>query len=67
MRVTLRGEYWGQGAHNALNVVGDAMRAALAQRLVDERAEFPTRRARACAISSAARGGLEALVRGAAH
>ena len=41
-RVTLRGEYWGQGAHNALNVVGDAMRAALAQRLVDERAEFPT-------------------------
>lgn len=41
-RVTLRSEYWGQGAHNALNVVGDAMRAALAQRLVDERAEFPT-------------------------
>ena len=41
-RVTLRSEYWGQGAHNALNVVGDAMRAALAQRIVDERAEFPT-------------------------
>jgi penicillin-binding protein 1A len=41
-RVTMRSEYWGQGAHNALNVVGDAMRAALAQRLVDERAEFPT-------------------------
>ncbi|WP_298828418.1 transglycosylase domain-containing protein [uncultured Piscinibacter sp.] len=41
-RVTLRSEHWGQGAHNALHVVGDAMRQALAQRLVDPRAEFPS-------------------------
>ena len=41
-RVTLRSEHWGQGAHNALHVVGDVMRQALAQRLVDERAEFPS-------------------------
>ncbi len=40
-RVTMRSEYWGQGAHNALSVVGDAMRGALAQRLVDAGAEFP--------------------------
>ena len=40
-RVTMRSEYWGQGAHNALNVVGDAMRGALAQRLLDASAEFP--------------------------
>jgi penicillin-binding protein 1A len=41
-RVTLRSSHWGQGGHNALHVVGDAMRMAIAQRLVDERAEFPT-------------------------
>lgn len=41
-RVTLRSTYWGQGAHNALHVVGDAMRGALAQGLVDPTAEFPT-------------------------
>jgi penicillin-binding protein 1A len=40
-RITLRSEYWGQGAHNALHVVGDAMRGALAQGLVDPRTEFP--------------------------
>jgi penicillin-binding protein 1A len=41
-RITLRSDYWGQGAHNALHVVGDAMRGALAQGLVDPTAEFPT-------------------------
>ncbi|MGD9831403.1 MAG: penicillin-binding protein 1A [Piscinibacter sp.] len=41
-RITLRSDYWGQGAHNALHVVGDAMRGALAQGLVDPGAEFPT-------------------------
>jgi len=41
-RITLRSDHWGQGAHNALHVVGDAMRGALAQGLVDPGAEFPT-------------------------
>lgn len=41
-RVTLRSDYWGQGAHNALHVVGDVMREALAARVVDEGAGFPT-------------------------
>lgn len=40
-RITLRSDHWGQGAHNALHVVGDAMRGALAQGLVDPAAEFP--------------------------
>jgi len=40
-RISMRSTYWGQGAHNALQVVGDAMRGAIAQGLVDERAEFP--------------------------
>jgi penicillin-binding protein 1A len=42
-RVTLRSNHWGQGAHNALPVVGDFMRAAIAQRAVDAGAAFPTR------------------------
>jgi len=42
-RITLRSEHWGQGAHNALPVVGDFMRQALSQQLVDGRAEFPSR------------------------
>ncbi|WP_372524281.1 penicillin-binding protein 1A [Piscinibacter sp.] len=42
-RVSLRSDYWGQGAHNALHVVGDFMHEALAERALDPRAEFPTR------------------------
>jgi penicillin-binding protein 1A len=42
-RVTLRSDYWGQGANNALHVVGDFMGQALASGAVDARAEFPTR------------------------
>lgn len=42
-RVTLRSEHWGQGAHNALPVVGDFMRQALAEGAVDARGEFPSR------------------------
>jgi penicillin-binding protein 1A len=40
-RVTLRSAHWGQGAHNALHVVGDFMQQALAERVVDPQAEFP--------------------------
>jgi penicillin-binding protein 1A len=40
-RVTLRSAHWGQGAHNALHVVGDFMQQALAERAVDPQAEFP--------------------------
>jgi penicillin-binding protein 1A len=40
-RVTMRSNYWGEGAHNALLVVGDFFQHALATRLIDSRAEFP--------------------------
>jgi penicillin-binding protein 1A len=40
-RVTMRSNYWGEGAHNALPVVGDFFQHALAARLIDSRAEFP--------------------------
>lgn len=42
-RVTLRSDHWGQGAHTALPVVGELMRRAIAQGLVDPSAEFPAR------------------------
>ena len=42
-RVTLRSDHWGQGAHNALHVVGDFTRHALNLGAVDARAEFPSR------------------------
>lgn len=42
-RVTLRSDYWGQGAHNALHVVGDFTAQALAARQIDPDAEFPGR------------------------
>jgi penicillin-binding protein 1A len=42
-RVTLRSDHWGQGAHTALPVVGDLMQHALASRIVDPQAEFPSR------------------------
>lgn len=40
-RVALRSSYWGQGAHNALRVVGDFMRRSQADRLIDLSAGFP--------------------------
>ena len=40
-RVTMRSNYWGGGAHNALFVVGDFFQQTLAARLIDGRAEFP--------------------------
>ena len=42
-RVTLRSDYWGQGANNALHVVGDFMGQSLASGAIDARAEFPSR------------------------
>jgi penicillin-binding protein 1A len=42
-RVTLRSDHWGQGAHNALHVVGDFMHQALDDGAVDAGASFPSR------------------------
>jgi penicillin-binding protein 1A len=39
-RVTLRSDYWGQGAHSALPIVGDFFQRALRARLVDARVRF---------------------------
>ena len=40
-RVTMRSNYWGEGAHNALLVVGDFFQQTLASRSIDSNAEFP--------------------------
>lgn len=40
-RVTMRSDYWGAGAQNALLVVGDFFRQVLDARLLDPRARFP--------------------------
>ncbi|RJG04571.1 penicillin-binding protein 1A [Noviherbaspirillum sedimenti] len=40
-RVTMRSDYWGQGGHNALLVVGDFFRQALNGHMVDGRVQFP--------------------------
>jgi len=39
-RVTLRSDYWGQGAHSALPIVGDFTSQALRARLIDSRVRF---------------------------
>ena len=39
-RVTMRSEYWGQGAHNALFVVGDFMKQSFAAKRLDAKATF---------------------------
>jgi len=39
-RVTMRTNYWGQGAHNALYVVGDFFRSTLNSKLIDLNAQF---------------------------
>jgi penicillin-binding protein 1A len=39
-RVTLRSDYWGQGAHSALPIVGDFTAQALRSRIIDPRARF---------------------------
>ncbi len=40
-RVTIRSDYWGQGGHNAILLVGDFFRDALKARLIDAKASFP--------------------------
>ncbi len=40
-RVTMRSSYWGQGAHNALLVVGDFFQQALNGRMIETGARFP--------------------------
>ncbi|SAL61330.1 peptidoglycan glycosyltransferase [Caballeronia terrestris] len=39
-RVTLRSDYWGQGAHSALPIVGDFFQRSLRSRLIDQRVRF---------------------------
>ncbi|MEW9580388.1 penicillin-binding protein 1A [Paraburkholderia sp. DGU8] len=41
-RVTLRSDYWGQGAHSALPIVGDFFQRAQRSRLVDSHVRFET-------------------------
>ena len=43
-RVTMRSNYWGEGGHNALLVVGDFFQRTLAARLIDGSARFPYER-----------------------
>jgi penicillin-binding protein 1A len=38
--VTMRGNYWGQGGHSALLLVGDFLRSAVQQKLIDPKARF---------------------------
>jgi penicillin-binding protein 1A len=40
-RVTMRSNYWGEGAHSALPIVADFFQQASAAHLIDSRAEFP--------------------------
>ncbi|MGH6645638.1 penicillin-binding protein 1A [Aquabacterium sp.] len=42
--VTMRGSYWGQGGHSALLLVGDFLRTAFKQKLVDSQASFASPR-----------------------
>ncbi len=39
-RVTMKGDAWGQGAHNALNIVGDFFQQSIKTKLIDSRAKF---------------------------
>ncbi|WP_407642287.1 penicillin-binding protein 1A [Caballeronia telluris] len=39
-RVTLRSDYWGQGAHSALPIVGDFFQRSMRSRLIDPRERF---------------------------
>jgi penicillin-binding protein 1A len=40
-RVTMRSDYWGQGGHSALLLVGDFFRAAMGRGMLDVKASFP--------------------------
>ncbi len=39
-RITLRSDYWGQGAHSALPIVGEFLQQALRERLIDAKTRF---------------------------
>lgn len=43
-RVTMRSNYWGQGGHNALLLVGDFFRQASSRSMIDTSARFPLAR-----------------------
>jgi penicillin-binding protein 1A len=43
-RITMRSNYWGEGRHNALLLVGDFFQQTLSTRLIDSGAEFPFER-----------------------
>ena len=45
-RVTMRSNYWGEGGHNAVLLVGDFFQRALDARLIDDGARFPYPRQR---------------------
>jgi penicillin-binding protein 1A len=40
-RVTMRSDYWGQGGHNAILLVGDFFRDTIKAKLIDPKAKFP--------------------------
>jgi penicillin-binding protein 1A len=40
-RVTMRSNYWGQGGHNALTLVGDFYKTLFKSKTLDTRARFP--------------------------
>jgi penicillin-binding protein 1A len=40
-RVTMRSDYWGQGGHNAVMLVGDFFKDTLKSKLVNAKAQFP--------------------------
>ena len=41
-RVTMRSDYWGQGGHNAILLVGDFFRGMMKSKLIDAKAKFPS-------------------------
>ena len=52
-RVTMRSDYWGQGGHNALLLVGDFFRAAMGRGMLDAKASFPRPERRAMMATAA--------------
>ncbi|SNS13473.1 penicillin-binding protein 1A [Noviherbaspirillum humi] len=52
-RVTMRSDYWGQGGHNALLLVGDFYKQILKSELIDTKLQFPKPKRRAPLIVKA--------------
>src|SRR5688572_12412094 len=55
-RVTMRSNYWGQGGHNAIFIVGDFFREALAKGAINAKAEFPRPPARLPVVTAELKG-----------